>query len=88
MRFAPNDAARFPDMWRKKNEDNRLPICYLVITRRNYESRARGEKSRTEETGGREGETNLSSATRRRLEVGKIEFCRRLCFAFAHAIAF
>lgn len=32
-------AARFPDVWRKKNEDARLPICYLVITQRNYESR-------------------------------------------------
>lgn len=35
----PMTAARFPDVWQKKNEDSRLPICYLVITRRNYESR-------------------------------------------------
>jgi len=35
----PMTAARFSDVWRKKNEDGRLPICYLVITRRNYESR-------------------------------------------------
>jgi len=39
MRFAPNDAARFArHLAKEKRGWSRLPICYLVITRRNYES--------------------------------------------------
>jgi len=60
----PMTTARFPDVWQKKNEDCCLPICYLVITRRNYESRMTPPPFPASSSGRFVG------------EVGKIEICR------------
>lgn len=74
----PMTAARFPDVWRKKNEASRLPICYLLITRRNYESRTSSLCSPLFFPADPSG--------RFLGEVGKIGFRRWLCFAFPRVI--